>query len=105
AAEAGPFILDGTDADDHGYVSAGVNQDGWFYMQRAIENLAPGVTNGNTIVASLGASSTALTAANSAFSLSTLAGNGWTFESHTTAAAIGAFFAAGGGAETAGIIM
>jgi hypothetical protein len=104
-AEAGPYILDGTDADDHGFVSAGVNQDGWFYMQRALENLAPGVTNGNKVVASLGASSTALTAANSAFSLSNLPGAGWTFASHGTATAINDFFAAGGGAETAGIIM
>lgn len=79
AAYAGPFILAGTDADDHGFVSSGVNQDGWFFMQRALENIGAGVTNGNTTVAFLGSTSTALTAANSAFNLSSLAGvGGWT---------------------------
>ena len=57
AAFAGPFILAGTDADDHGSVSGGVNQDGWFFMQRALENLATDVTNGNTTVAFLGSTS------------------------------------------------
>jgi hypothetical protein len=78
-AFAGPFILAGTDADDHGSVSGGVNQDGWFFMQRALENLGAGVTNGNTTVAFLGSTSSALTAATSAFNLSSLAGTGgWT---------------------------
>jgi hypothetical protein len=103
-AQAGPFILDGTDADDHGFASGGANVDGWFYMQRALENLAPGVTNGNLTVASLGASSSALTAATSAFDLSSLAGT-WTFSSHQDAAAITAFFGVGGDAATTGIVM
>ena len=37
SAFAGPFILAGTDADDHGFVAAGANQDGWLFMQRALE--------------------------------------------------------------------
>ena len=73
AAFAGPFILAGTDADDHGSVDGGVNQDGWFFMQRALENLATDVTNGNMTVAFLGSTSSALTAATSAFNLSSLA--------------------------------
>lgn len=27
-AQAGPFIIAGTDADDHGFASGGANQDG-----------------------------------------------------------------------------
>lgn len=41
-AQAGPFILAGTDADDHGFANASGNQDGWFFMQRALENLEIG---------------------------------------------------------------
>lgn len=104
-ANAGPFILDGTDADDHGSVTGTTNLDGWFYMQRALENLAPGVTNGNMTVASLGASSWALTAATSAFNLSSLPGAGWTFSSHSGATDITTFFAPGGAAATTGIVM
>lgn len=107
AAQAGPFILAGTDADDHGGTSGGANVDGWFFMQRAIENLAPGITNTNKVVVSLGSDpgSTANDAAASAFNLSTLPGLGWTFQTVNGAANITAFFAAGGGAEGAGIIM
>lgn len=76
-AFAGPFILAGTDADDHGSVSGGVNQNGWFFMQRALENIGAGVTNGKTSVAILGSTGTAANAANSAFNLSSLA-SGWT---------------------------
>ena len=65
-------VLAGTDADDHGGVSGGVNQDGWFFMQRALENLAPGVTNGNKVVTILGSTSTAASAITSAFNLSNL---------------------------------
>ena len=85
SALAGPFILAGTDADDHGFVSSGVNQDGWFFMQRALENIGAGVTNGNTVVAVLGSTGSSATAANSAFDLSTLAGAGWTRSNVATA--------------------
>lgn len=82
SAHAGPFILAGTDADDHGgQNSDGSNRDGWVFMQKALENIAPGVTNGNTTVAILGSSGSAGTAANSAFNLSSLAGaGGWNVE-------------------------
>lgn len=81
---AGPFILAGTDADDHGSVSGGVNQDGWFFMQRALENIGAAVTNGNNTVAILGSTSSSATAANSAFNLSSLVGSGWTSSSIAT---------------------
>jgi len=83
SAVAGPFILAGTDADDHGSVSAGVNQDGWFFMQRALENLssATSLTNTNKHVVNLGSLSggEAGLAAASAFGLSSLATSGWSF--------------------------
>jgi len=106
---AGPFILAGTDADDHGFVS-GTNQDGWLFMQRALENLAPAVTNGNKVVVTLGSSAgTALTAATSAFNLSSLVGAGWTLLSVDSAASITTFLTGGtvGSASlaTTGIIM
>lgn len=107
SAYAGPFILAGTDADDHGSASGGVNIDGWFFMQRSIENLAAGVTNGNKVVVSLGSSSTALAAAQSAFNLSSLVGQGWTFRTVDGASAINGFFANSGTvtAANSGIIM
>ena len=104
AAFAGPFILAGTDADDHGFASGGANQDGWLFMQKAIENIAAGssLTTANRVVVSLGSSGDALAAAQSAFNLSSLAGaGGWTFLSVTdvTAASFASSIA------SAGIIM
>ncbi|MGK2897994.1 MAG: PEP-CTERM sorting domain-containing protein [Burkholderiaceae bacterium] len=84
AAHAGPYILAGTDADDHGSVNSSGNQDGWFFMQRALENLASAasLTNTNKTVISLGSSTgEALNAATSAFNRSSLPGSGWTFVS------------------------
>ena len=96
------FIFAGTDSDDHGFASGGANQDGWLFMQRAIENLGAGVTNGNKVVTILGSSSTALTAATSAFNLSTLVGSGWTLQTVTTAN-LATFF--GSGISNSGILM
>ncbi len=102
--QAGPFILAGTDADDHGSFSAGANQDGWFFMQRALENLAPGVTNGNKQVVFLGSNvgTQAGNAALSAFTNSTLPGLGWT-SVFINDAAVSTFLS--GGLAGAGIIM
>lgn len=101
---AGPFILAGTDADDHGFFGSGANQDGWFFMQRALENLAPGVTNGNKQVVFLGSNpgTQAGNAALSAFTNSTLPGLGWT-AIFVNDAAVGTFLS--GGLAGAGIIM
>lgn len=84
AAQAGPFILAGTDADDHGFANASGNQDGWLFMQSALQNLASSasLTTANRTVVALGSNTSALTAAQSAFSFSSLAGlGGWTFVS------------------------
>jgi hypothetical protein len=102
-AHAGPFILAGTDADDHGGASGGVNNQGWLFMQRALENLAVGVTTGVKTVTILGSTSTAGAAANSAYSLSTLVGAGWSVNTVSTAN-FSTFFGAGGNLGS-GILM
>src|SRR5687767_493271 len=105
---AGPFILAGTDADDHGFVTgtvaSGVNQDGWFFMQRSLENLAPGVTNGSKVVAVLGSNpgTQAHNAALSAFNNSSLPAAGWSLTTYNDAAL--STFLSGGLAAT-GIVM
>lgn len=103
SVRAGPFILAGTDADDHGFFNV-TNQDGWFFMQRALENLAPAVTNGNKHVVFLGSNPgfQAGNAALSAFTNSTLPGLGWTSE-FLNDAALDTFLA--GGLTGAGIVM
>ena len=105
SAVAGPFIIAGTDADDHGFVNGGGNQDGWFFMQRSLENIAPGVTNGNKTVIFLGSNpgSDAGNAAQSAFVLSNLPAAGWTAQFVNGVAAINTFLATGIG--SAGIVM
>ena len=103
-AFAGPFIFSGTDSDDHGSASGGANQDGWLFMQKALENMAPAVTNSNKVVTILGSTGDAADAANSAFNLSSLAGAGWTVQTVSTAN-FATFFGAGGGLANAGILM
>lgn len=92
ASIAGPFILAGTDADDHGSATVTENLNGWLFMQKALQNLAPGVTNGNKSIAVLGSSSTALSAAQSAFAFSGLGAAGWTLQVVDTAANLTNFF-------------
>jgi hypothetical protein len=102
SAMAGPIIIAGTDADDHGGVSAGANFTGWAFMQKAFENIGASVTNGNKSIVCLGCNgSTASSAFDSSTSLSSLAGS-WTFTSVTGATNIAAFFA--GSMGSTGII-
>ncbi|MFN0317009.1 MAG: PEP-CTERM sorting domain-containing protein [Burkholderiales bacterium] len=80
SAVAGPVIIDGTDANDHGSFNGTVNLNGWEYMQRALENIgsqvAPAVTK---VVVDLGTSAgQARNAINSAFGQSNLVAAGWT---------------------------
>lgn len=103
AAQAGPFILAGTDADDHGSASVTSNLSGWLFMQRALENIDGGVTTGFKTVTILGSTSNAATAANSAFDKSTLVAAGWS-RVNLSVANFGAFFSAGGNLGT-GILM
>jgi hypothetical protein len=75
SAFAGPIIIAGTDADDHGNNAGGTNNVGWFFMQRAFQNLAPAVSNGNTDIVCIGCNAgTAFDAFASAINLSPLAG-------------------------------
>jgi len=96
-AMAGPVIIDGTDANEHGTVSGGVNIAGWEYMQKALQNLAGAVTSTATkVVVDLGtaAGTTARNAIDSAFNLSSLSGaGGWTLLHVDGAAAIAAHLA------------
>jgi hypothetical protein len=103
AAHAGPFILAGTDADDHGIATSTANTTGWLFMQRALENLGAAVTNGNKVVTILGSTSKALTAATSAFNFSSLVGAGWTLQT-VSVANFGTFFS-GTGIANSGVLM
>ena len=83
-ASAGPVIIDGTDSNDHGFLNTvpvpDVNEDGWLYIQKALENLASAVTPSATkVLVNLGGNLTtqAGNAISSAFALSTLPGSGW----------------------------
>lgn len=89
---AGPVVIDGTDANDHGSSANGANQDGWLYMQRVLESLArqAPADAGKTVV-SLGAGGDAYDAIQSAFALSSLPRNGWELISIVGGDGIGAW--------------
>ena len=36
AVQAGPFILAGTDAEDHGFFGSGANRDGWLLDRKSV---------------------------------------------------------------------
>lgn len=92
-AVAGPIIIAGTDADDHGSASATANSTGWLFMQRAFENLAPAVSNGSKVAVCIGCNgSTATAAFNSAVGKSSIASAGWSTESLTSITDITNFF-------------
>jgi hypothetical protein len=92
AAQAGPIIIAGTDADDHGSATATDNFTGWLFMERAFENLAPAVTNGNKSVVCIGCNgSSAQSAFDSATSKSNLNPT-WSFTSLTSTTDIANFF-------------
>lgn len=99
AAQAGPVIIDGTDANDHGSASGGVNLQGWEYMQKALENIAGGLTGtaaatkNLTVIGTSPGTGQAYNAINSAFGLSSLAATGWTVNYVNGAAAITAALA------------
>lgn len=111
SAQAGPFILAGTDADDHGNASATANNSGWLFMQRALENLvtSASLNNGFLNVVNLGsnAGTQAANAAASAFGFSSLATNGWSFSNVNGVTDITNFFNGSGASNinNTGIIM
>ena len=86
-ASAGPIIIDGLDANEHGQAVEGVNEQGWKYMQLVLDGLSQEVYTGTArTVVDLGTTPTscptvghdARDAINSAFDLSSLPGEGWT---------------------------
>ena len=91
-ALAGPVIIDGTDAEEHGGVSGGVNNTGWKYFQSGFENLLPQVGNGNKVALCLGCTGNTQTAFASAFDLA-LKPAGWTRETIDGEVAIANYFA------------
>jgi hypothetical protein len=92
AAMAGPIIIAGTDADDHGFVSGGQNVTGWEFMQKSFENIGAAVTNGQKSIVCIGCNGSQASAAfNSATGLATL-GAGWSFFSVTSTTDITRFF-------------
>jgi hypothetical protein len=54
---SGTVIIDGTDANEHGFfdAQAQTNQEGWRYIEKALNNIGPNVTNGNRVIVALGA--------------------------------------------------
>ena len=91
-ALAGPVIIDGSDAEEHGGVSGGVNFSGWEYFQRGFENLLPQVGNGNVVAVCLGCTGNTQTAFASAFDLATKPA-GWVRETIDGESNIANFFA------------
>jgi hypothetical protein len=79
-ANAGPVIIDGTDANEHGSNSGAANLNGWLYMQKVLENLAGNMPSSNTkVLVDLGSTAgAARTSINSAFNFSSLPAAGWT---------------------------
>lgn len=106
-SKAGPYILAGTDADDHGFATVSGNSEGWFFMQRSLETIANSstLTSPNQAVYVLGsdAGTTASEAAQSAFNFSSLVSAGWSINFVDGAAALSSFFS--GGMAGAGILM
>ncbi len=86
-ASAGPIVIDGLDANEHGQAVNGVNEQGWKYMQWVLEVMSQEVYSGTArTVVDLGTTPTACPtvghdardAINSAFDLSSLPSEGWT---------------------------
>jgi hypothetical protein len=92
AAMAGPIIIAGTDADDHGFFNGVSNVTGWSFMQKAFENMGSAVSNGQKSIVCIGCNGSQASAAfNSATGLASM-GAGWSFASLTSTADITGFF-------------
>ena len=93
AVQAGPIIIAGTDADDHGSASGTVNNTGWKFMQQSFERIGGAVTNGNKQIVCLGCNGSQ---ASAAFASSTtnsgLTASGFTYTTLTSLADFTAFF-------------
>jgi hypothetical protein len=89
---AGPVIIDGTDAEEHGSFNGVVNVNGWEYFQRGFENLLPQVGNSNKIAVCLGCTGNTQAAFASAFDLAVKPA-GWTRTTVDTDVSITSYFA------------
>jgi len=109
AAVGGPVILGGDDLTDHGSVdtSSGDLQQGWLYLQRALENISPRVTRANTgSIAALGSTSSTETSDDAGAAVGRAGAKaGLTVTYYEGATAINGFFTAlSAGAATPRII-
>jgi PEP-CTERM motif len=100
-ASAGPVILGGDDLTDHGSRSAaGVNLEGWLYIEKAVSNVLSGQTRAGALttdIAVLGAASTGgvFAGGNAGAAIGSAALNlGKSVTYFDTAAGINSFFAA-----------
>ena len=50
----GAIVLDGTDANNHGFFSGGANQQGWLYMQKVLDAIQPNITSSSKVLVALG---------------------------------------------------
>jgi hypothetical protein len=92
SAEAGPILIDGTDAEEHGSFNGVANVNGWAYFQAGFENLLPQVGNGNRTAVCLGCTGSTQNAFASAFDLA-IKPAGWTRETLDGTTAIADYFA------------
>jgi hypothetical protein len=99
AAAGGPVILGGDDLTDHGSrsTSTNTNRDGWLYLEKALENIAPAVSRpGNDgSIAALGSADSTSTSANAGAAIHFAAqdaGAGIPVTYYDGAAAINQFF-------------
>jgi hypothetical protein len=88
---AGPVIIDGTDAEEHGFFNGTSNVAGWLYFQKGFENLLPLVGNGNDVAVCLGCTGNTQSAFASAFDQAVKPA-GWTRETIDGVAGITDFF-------------
>ena len=90
-AQAGPIIIAGTDADDHGSVTGTTNLTGWKFMQQAFEQIGANVTNGKTQFVCIGCNGSTASAA-FASSINNSGVSSFSQVSLTSLADIAAFF-------------
>jgi subtilisin-like proprotein convertase family protein len=88
----GAIVIDGTDADNHGSFTGGVNQDGWLYMQDVLNAIRPNITSTSKVLVALGpnpaintgggfgGAGSAVKSILNAFNQSSLPAQGWTLE-------------------------
>ena len=102
ASAGGPVILGGDDLTDHGFRSGTTLSDGWLYIQKALENIAPSVTragnNGSVAVLGSADSTATINNAGAAYHFAVLNAAATTsldgtVTFHNGAAAINQFFA------------